>query len=231
LRTTFYRRLWRFNAFVIAAVGILGVIALLAFVALLATEVIFRQRYADQEMGSFPVLAQDGTIEEAPVFNGEQRLSGTPLLALKVGSPPQRGSGGIGSSSRANGEADRNILLINLRDGSSRHILPDNGRVVAQWHVLSATDGPARAYVALVADTRPASPPKYDILIGNFATGKQSWVAHGISALDAPELVDDKAIGFLRSQGGAFIYERYDLANLTKEISRPVALLKAAGTR
>lgn len=170
--------------------------------------------------------------EQLPVFSSQNHIVGTQLLALTVSAQPDDDRPRVSYSGSGSENDQRNVLLLNLRDGSNRYVLPDNARQLVQWNVLSS-DGPdgktvGRAYVALVSDRGATS---YDILIGAFATGQQAWVMRGVSALDSPILVDDGTIGFIVWKGNAPTYHLFGVDDLKERIARPVPILKVPPAR
>ncbi|RVT91307.1 hypothetical protein [Sphingomonas crocodyli] len=211
-----YRKLWRYNAFVVALCGTMG-LGLLGFGA---WQVIGRTPHLIEE------TARPTAFESAnnlPSLSDAKIIGGTSLLAIKTQA---------NDAAAYSEQQDRNVLLIDLRNGKSRYVLPDNKRKLVQWYILPASaddgNGVGRAYVALVGDDRPETTPRYDVLIGNVATGQQAWAARGVTALDAPELIDDNAIALLISNGNALSYHRYGLATLAREAVRPVAMIATA---
>lgn len=213
-----YRRMRHFNSWVVAIFGIAAIIAVIALVATFASGV--QQRYGPAE-GQRP-LGENASL--APRFSGADRIAGWPFLAMTVVAKDAGDSGGSGYSSKSAID-NRNMLLLNVQDGSSRYILPDNSRRLVQWHVLSLAEGnEASAYVALVGDDAASS---YDVLIGSFATGRQAWVARGVTAMDEPMMVDADAMGLILWDGQRPVYHRYGLTDLKETLSRPLPMLKA----
>ncbi|WP_311268322.1 hypothetical protein [Sphingobium sp. WCS2017Hpa-17] len=214
-----YRRMRHFNIWVVAIFGIAAIIGVIAIVATLASG--FQQRLGPVE-GQRPV---DENASIAPRFSGAERIAGRPFLAMTVVAKNAADTGGSGYSSKSAID-NRNMLLLNVVDGSSRYILPDNGRRLVQWHVLSLAAGDeALAYVALVGDDAAAS---YDVLIGSFATGRQAWVARGVTAMDEPMMVDADTMGLILWDGQRPAYHRYGMADLKETLSRPLPLLGEA---
>lgn len=223
MRPVFYRRLWRFNAFVVAILGGVAIVTLIAVLSMIVPEILKQSRVGNEFHEQRLDVAAAG---ELPVLSDQERIAGTSLVTIKVGD--ERSQDYSGSSS-GTGSVDRNVMIVDLKDGSSRYVLPDNRRQLVQWHVFPVSDvassGKARAYVALVGDGDRKSPAKFDILIGNFATGKQAWVAKGVTAMDSPEILDDRAIALLAWEGSRLSYRRYNLETLAQEVARPIELM------
>ena len=221
MRPSFYRRLWRFNAILIA---ILGLITILISPLALSQLLYDQSRHSGSYYSAGDSPSQPG--DKLPRLSNQERIKGTPYLAVMIAPTGPDQATGLHSSPSSHA-ADRNILLIDLRTGASRSLMPDNKRRIIRWETLSS-DGPDRtgtslAYVALVGDD---SARRYDVLIGSFATGQQAWVARGVSALDAPTIVDDAALGLLLSDDKGVHYHLYGLDDLKERVSRPVPLPK-----
>lgn len=223
----FKRHSWRFKLWLF---GILGLLAVLAW-ALLGS---FRQGPRDGEHRVMAAPEQKpGESPEKIILGQGQQIAGTSLVAYTL-ILDHSGSGFSSGGSYSGSEQDqRNILLVDLRDGANRYVLPDNRRRVVQWDPLpdAAANGAARGYAMLVGDRVRREGERYDVLLGNFATGQQTWIARGVTAMDAPQLVGDNAVGMLLWEGSKLTYRRYDLETLKIEASRVVPVLPAAGQR
>ncbi|MEG3146385.1 hypothetical protein U1839_17165 [Sphingomonas sp. RT2P30] len=229
MQRAFYRRVWRFNALVIAAFGIVGILAAVA--VLVAVLIDVQSRFAPHGVFRGDRPRSEAVSGDVPTFTKQERVEGTPFLAMTIGAKNPDGSLAMVGSSRSGDQAERNVLLLDLRNGDTRYVLPNNDRPLVQWDVLSSAgpDGKSvgRAYVALVGN---AGSSKYDVLIGTVATGKQLWAARGVTALDVPNLVDDGTIGFVVWNGNAASYHLYGLDDLKERMARPLPLLAAGKT-
>ena len=234
MRPIFYRRVWRFNALVIAALGVGAIlVAVLAAGTVVLTLLVDFQRDAGRRIGFERDAARtEAASDDLPRFTEHERVAGTPYLAITVGAKRTDGSYGMSKSVRSRDDDDRNLLLLDLRDGTSRYVLPNNARRLVQWHVLSSdgADGKTvgRAYVALVGDSGST---KYDILIGNFATGSQVWAMRGVSAMDVPDMVDEATLGFIAWDGTKPSYHLYGVGDLKESAARPIPMLPIAKAR
>lgn len=185
-----FRNIWRFNAIVIAMIGLFVVLAIV------------------YNLWSFlsynpPVDDFDTTRTEEVVageekvrltFDGWIELAGSDYLALRYGVTGQEiqfsGSAAIvpGKVTRSGQVEPRNVVLINKNDGTFRHIAPDNEKVLHNFYVLKSGDTKkAMGYIAQFQSRRGDGT---DILIGNLSTGKQDWVLTNIDALDYPRMVN-----------------------------------------
>lgn len=225
MRATFYRRLWRFNAIIIAAVGVLSLTGLAALSLFGFSDIFVAPRYAANHR-----LGPEANGGNPLVLGHGNRVDDTTLYAFILGRPDD-GSGGSYSSYRKGD--DRNILVVNVQDGTSRTILPDNRRRIVEWQTIGDhSTGEARAYVAQVwqpmaADT-PASKRRSDILVGNFRTAKQQWVARGVRSLEQAIVVGDNSVGLLTVEKAGLTFRRIDLATLAPSLTSPVPIDSAA---
>lgn len=154
-----------------------------------------------------------------PLRLGEASVvAGTPLLTLKIGAIE-----GDPYSSYSGGD-DRNVMILDPRNGSSRKVLQTNDRQLAQWLVLGddtatfdASRYPHRAddkslsthYVAVVearAERGQERRRRYDVLLGSFADGRQVWIAEGVDGLiHARKLQAGSILMIMAERGRTFV--------------------------
>lgn len=155
-----------------------------------------------------------------PLRLGEaSAVAGTPLLTLKIGAIE-----GDPYSSYSGGD-NRNVMILDPRNASSRKILQTNDRHIAQWHVLGddeasssadryapvRTDGNSLSthYVAVVearAERGEERHRTYDVLLGSFADGRQVWIAKGVDGLiHARKLQAGSILLIMAERGRTFV--------------------------
>lgn len=157
--------------------------------------------------------------EGEPLRLGEAgAVPGTPFLTLKIGESAS------GSYSSYSGGNDRNVMILDPRDGTSRKVLPTNNRQLAQWLVLKDGGSPSIAtryppddpddavathYVAVVeteTDRGDKADRGYDILLGSFADARQVWIARGANGLiHAQKLQTGSVVMIVADRGRTFV--------------------------
>lgn len=157
--------------------------------------------------------------EGRPLRLGEaSAVSGTPFLTLKIGESES------GSYSSYSGGNDRNVMILDPRDGSSRKILQTNDRQLAQWLVLedgvspnvergyppdSSDKSVSTHYVAVVqadANRGDKAGQGYDVLLGSFADGRQVWIAKDADGLiHAQKLQSGSVVMIVADRGRTFV--------------------------
>ena len=229
MKRAFFRRLWQYNALVIAGIGTVVLLMLVLTVVLPAL-------WSTGSPGSDQQFLPDiGERNVRPRLQGLTHIDGTPYLSIIVGVPDdEQPYSSTSSSSSSFGNDDRNVLLIDSRTGISRYVLPDNSRALRQWYVLRTggdreAAGPARAYAALVSKAGPVKSDGsieggFDLLVGNFATGRQIWVARGLAAAEAPQLLDDNHVGVLVWEGDKLAYRIIDLTSFETRLSKDIPI-------
>ena len=226
MRPILYRRIARFNIIVIAIIGVVGLLGIAAVVVLFVAQGLARSdRFAAAPLG--PETAGENRL----VLGNGTAVDGTTLRIFTLGRAGDASP--YGSSGYSEGD-DRNVLVVDERDGSSRTILPDNRRRITQWEILGPRDESmagskteARIYVLAVrspAASDTSASRRSDILVGNFRTGQQQWVVRGIRALKHASLRDDNILVLLTVEDTGLVFRRIDLATLAPRLMRVVAV-------
>jgi hypothetical protein len=218
MKPRFFRILWRFNAIIIALIGI-GIVTLGLFAI---ADRSGGSRFADVD--SSPVVAgrqnqvrwEAGAVTEVPQ---------TPYLILSIAQRSDRAddpsSFGFAKDYTTDAIDQRNLVIIDPVAVSTQSVLPSNERSIIRWDVLSTPDQNGvergRLLFALVAD----SPEKrsFDLLVRDFQTGQQSWVAQNIATMDSPQLTKDGRFVFLATRAEKYLFVQVDLkTNTQREI-------------
>jgi hypothetical protein len=224
----FFDRLGRFNSILFTVVGI-AVLGLLIMVGI--SMLSGMSSHDDYEA---PVQVDGNkTAGLVPSFQGLEQINGTDIATITVSVPNDYGGNGVSISSKGSyADNKRNILFVNLTDGASRYLLPDNSRLLAQWHVLP--DAKAEApkaepiYVGQVMvkqDSQSTANKTFDVLIGRFRDGQQKWLLEGVRSLDGVTMLDDGDVTFLYSTGKDFIFARVDGKSLEVEARKTVPVM------
>lgn len=228
-----YEKLSRFNLWLFAGIGLLllGGVAVLAFL-MLSNSGYQEHDYNDGRLAQ-TVLAEPDQL--MPDLQSAETIAGTNFMTVDVSAPEDYRDADIGMSSaikKKYDSNDRNILFVNLENGDSRYLLPDNSRHLTQWHVLpddSLASKAKRFYVAQVmvkpGKKAPGTKPSFDILVGRFSDEKQLWLLNGVLSLDQVSTTDDGDIALLYSTGEEFTYTRVDGETLQIEASKPVPIM------
>lgn len=218
MKSSLYRRLWSFNAIVIAAAGVL------ALVAVAAVLVGLWRSNQHEDLVRPETRGGDGALYVV----AQEHARRSPYVALMLGT---RGMD-FGSDDAGSDYRDlRNVLLLNEDDGTTRHVLPDTKRRISQWRFLPGLDdSPDTAYYALVESRERGSDggQLYDLLVGTPEGKRQAWIARGVTSISDPDLLDGDSLGVLVWRGRDLTYLKVDLADLRLQLSRKIEL-KAAG--
>jgi hypothetical protein len=216
MRGTFFRYLWRFNAIAIA-------IAAVSFILLAVFS--WRQQATmnedfDNEMDK-ALVAVNRPIASSGEFGALENVPGTPFaitgIAERLTPKDDATSFGYEKGYDKNVISERNLVIIDSSRGTSRHVLPDNSRKVLRWETLGDRVNDklvrGRAYIVLVSSEKTEG--KFDLLLGNFDTGKQAWIAFGIDAFDLPDMSDPNQVLVLISKQNQYSFLKSNLSDLT----------------
>lgn len=197
---SFYRRLWRFNAFAIAGLALPGMVASFLIAA-----------------DWFGRLTKG---EDSPIYQGldhpvlsEEVIEGSLFRTIRVGDQP-----------------NNMLLIDDRDGSSRYALPDNSRDIIQWHNLPRAEDPPAevQAYVALVRCVQPATAEAecYDVLVGRLDQPGQAWVAKGVSALEWPKLVDDESVAMLIWVGDEMRYLKVGLSDMKPQISRPVPFLE-----
>jgi hypothetical protein len=129
------------------------------------------------------------------------------------------------------------VILLDQASGASRRILPDNSREIAGVWLLPASAGasPDEPVDPLgAAPSKPQTSAYYvlavnqqqgglkDLLVGDLASGKQSFVLSGIDGIDEIWMLSPTRIALLLRDKMKLHYRVIDVPTLKVVASRPV---------
>jgi hypothetical protein len=218
MKPRFFRALWRFNAIIIALLGIGGAALGLFAVA---------DRWGSSHFASVeaPPIALSRPDQVRWEAGAVTEVPQTPYLILSIAQRSDRAddpsSFGFTKDYTTDSIDERNLIVIDPVAASTQWVLPSNERSIIRWDVLGTPDQNGvergRLLFALVAD----SPEKrsFDLLVRDFQTGKQSWVAQNIATMDSPQLTKDGRFVFLATRAKQYLFVQVDLkTNTLREI-------------
>jgi hypothetical protein len=213
---------------IFAGVGLLGIIAIIALVAMIS----------NLGRGYEPPKVAGAKPETVFTLGSVSELAGTNLIRIDINA--QDSSRGSGSYSGVRDDT-RNILLLDKTTGTSRKLLPDNGRRIEQSHFLPAkaglvasgddpllggsdsSDRPPPAYYVLIL-TQGEREGARDILAGTLAGGRQAYVMRGVDGVDSIWMQNPTQIGFVVRERLGLYYRIVDIPTLKVVASRRVAI-------
>jgi hypothetical protein len=225
-------KLGRWLTWLFAGVGVLGVLAFVAVVALMLSFSMFGGR------GDLRRLAAKSEAAPLSVQN-IQEVQGTNFLWIELG------YGGQGNPYAVSGRGRelRNAVLLDRMTGTSRRLLTGNDRnIVESWtfparaesaaakddpNTETEIDGaekkkpqPPSAYYALAV--RQAKGEAQDLLVGEIATGRQAFVISGIDGVDRIWMLSPTQVAVLLREKMQLQYRVIDIPTLKTVTSRPV---------
>jgi hypothetical protein len=159
-------------------------------------------------------------------FGSIEQVEGTRFFTLPIVRSDRRGedsfSSGYGSL------AERNRLIVDSINGTSRRVLPNERFSIVNWiepkasismddqFVERATrqpsDEPSGLYAAVVKrpGAKDKDDAKYDVLLGRFEDAKQGWIAQGLDGVQAIWMTPDGKLAMVAAAGDGGIYRLYD---------------------
>lgn len=210
-----FKRIWRFNAIVLALAG-LGVLLALAVISFLAFRDLVGERRVYDVVN---IAALDEQVKESWRFGSLQHLEGTPYLRLPLYSSQQYGESYYSKST----ESARNYLFIN-RDNNQKYWLFEHNRYLITRaetlyqpiveHEQQSSKALAVLYLLIKEDTnadgRLSAADQRTLAIT--APGGQGY-RELISGVDRPHthLLDDKRL--------LIVYQREDGSAYSAEVS------------
>lgn len=177
-------------------------------------------------------VGKAGTAELA--IGAVTSISGTSLLRATV--EPLRSGRGIGSASvDYSDDYLRNFLIVDPRNGTSRRILPDNGRTIvdSMWlpdaeatanaeNVSDDFDAPTVFYV--IAVRQAGNSGLIDIYTGVVAGETATPIITGAQRLYSASALGDGLVALLVAKGGRAMHVLVDIDEATVVSETPVAI-------
>jgi len=218
----FWTNIWKFNAIAIAVMALLA-IAMLAMS--IAQTWVLGSLYSGTS-GFDESEQQDERDFTEPAVNEFEVIEGTPYLVVRIAQKKTTASEATnhsyGDGYEENVVQERNAMIINGDDGSSRLILPDNDRALVRWHVLNdkETSNDQAGYVALVTSrtvvpqSDKSDEKQFDVLVGNFGSKKQAFIVKNVNAIDSVRLVEGDKAALIVWNGWTPTWILVDMKNL-----------------
>lgn len=228
----------RFLQAIVPALALVGLLAIIAFVAL-----------AVNLFGSYepprPAEVAGAAPETVFTVGNVQELEGGNLIRMDI-TASGGGESGSGPYSGGSGNEVRNILLLDRSSGTSRKLLPDNERRIAATHFLAAeTDlevggNPDEAVLEEVGvgredRERPEAPAAYyaleveqanadriDLLVGTLSSGAQAYVMLGLDGIDSVWMHSPTQIGLIVRERLQLHYRIVDIPSMKILVSKRI---------
>ena len=211
-----------------ALVGLAGILAFVFLVVMVGRA--YEPRQPARVAGQKP--------EETFTVSNVGRVRGTELVRMEIAA-----SEGGGGSYSGGGRDVRNLLLFDRRSGTSRKILPDNGRHVSRIAFLPAaaseeTSPYADELMAAPGAEGESAPPAYyllqvrqagnrdleDVLVGRIADGRQAFVMTGIDGIDLTWMDGPTRLGLIVRERLRLYYRIVDIESLKVVENRPIVV-------
>lgn len=232
-------RAGRILIWIFAGVGLLAAIAVIWLAAVLTGVSYFDRR---------PEPAKVAVKGEAEPYSVQdvRDVPGTGLVQIAVGIAG-RGGKGVYSSSSEREFDHRNLILLDKATGTSRRLLADNRRRIAEFRflpALAAVDSAERAEDEYVLEAteepdgkRPPPPAAYyvlavrkpdserqDVLVGNIASGRQAFLLNDIDGIDRMWMLSPTRLAMVVREGMNVHYKVIDVPTLKLVLARPVEI-------
>ncbi len=210
----------------------------LTIVALLLLPACGSDGYDIQRDGRPVEQVRDG---ETFGFGSIEQVRGTRFFTLPI--IAARGGGSKSSFSSYDPEDVRNRIIVDSVRGESRKILPNEAFQISNWIALgdsssdgsslsvaeaasTAKGGPVEHYLVVVRRpaAKPETPPTFDLLAGEFAAPRQSWIAKNLSNFKGAWLLDDGKIATISASGGRQYYRVYDPGTFALVVEKELRL-------
>jgi hypothetical protein len=168
------------------------------------------------------------------------RVENSPFVTIGI----EAGDDNAGSYTKSSVSV-RNRLIIDTRTGDSRRLLPDNSSEIVNWSQpdttptsggreglnsyspegLRSTGTGKLYYIAVVKRTgsQENGPPHYDLLLGEFASGRQQWIGRQFDGVDSTWLTTDGKFAYIATLQGQARFRTVDPINFKPIIDRPLA--------
>jgi hypothetical protein len=213
----------------LAMVGVLGCLALIAIAVMLSTVRFGRHEPAAVQAAATKQVFTIGSVEKVPHSN---------LITIDVRATENGSDSYASGSLRGRDDDRRNILLLDTGTGQSRRILPDNSRRIDDFRLLPrGRDSDDMLPGASLDETDKAPPCCYyltldradgsglkDVMLGVIAPEKQAVVLRGVDGIDAISMPDRGHVAMIVRQQRRLSYRVVDLADFRIAASHPIAI-------
>jgi hypothetical protein len=222
----FFRIIWRFNALIIALVGVLA-FAVLLFVATLLLNEYLAPYYASSSMVNIDDSAE---IEEHWWLGESTRMPGSNVLALPL-YMEQAYEIGYGSGKEIS--ATRNLLFIHPDSGESHWLLDNHRGLIDSWHILypgnddDNKDAVGILYMVVAADTtadaRLTASDNKQVYLGDVQGKHLTPVIHDVERVIGYEVLNEQHlfISYRQQQQGFAMIVSITDATVIKRFELP----------
>lgn len=179
----------------------------------------------------------------ALTFGDVNQVEGTRFFTVPIVRVEHAGSDGYFTKGYAGGD-ERNRLIVDSTTGANRRVLPGTDFQIVNWiepkvaasktvgsSFDSTDDGAADQrssgiYAAVVK--RPGrtdkDPVTYDLLLGRYEDGKQTWAARGLSGVESLWLTPDQRIALVAATPKGGVFRLYDPGSLSQLLEKDLVL-------
>lgn len=127
----FYKKIWRFNALVIATIGILGICFVLVFIVALALDALSKTEYNTIKTPTHQ------TLKEELELGGLEEISGSHSVMTMLHSNQYYENE---YASKAKVESTRNILFSDMNTGQSHWLFADNHQLILRSNTVKSNE-------------------------------------------------------------------------------------------
>lgn len=225
-------RLAKWTIRLLAVVGVLGCLAVIAIAAMLST-VSFGHRQ--------PATVQAAATKQVFAIGNVGKVPHTNLITIEVRATEAGSDAYASGSLRGRNDDLRNILLLDTGSGQSRRLLADNSRRIDDFRLLPNDSGhddmddvigamgpgkpgelPSCCYYLLL--DRAGVGDLKDVVLGVIANGKQAVVLQGIDGVDSISMPDATHVALIVRQQRRLSYRVIDLADFRITANHPIAI-------
>lgn len=221
-----FRGIWRFNAIVIAMVGVLA-IAVLFF----ALYTIYKEWNRDRHRHDIVNIDSEANIKESFRLGRIVHVKGYSTVIIPLYSDQEFSHGYSGSKSTA---STRNLLFSNIRTETNKWILPTNEFLIVDHQLINESnyydetkDVITILYEIVKTDTnndsRLTDNDKLTIAFSNPEGNNYTEVLTNIDELLGYEVIDQKLMAIVYSRANHSYTAYIDISNfsITKEVELP----------
>lgn len=172
-------------------------------------------------------------------FGEVDLVEGTRFFTIPILRTNGNGGGGSYSSGGPN-QDERNRLIVDSTTGASRQVLPDQNLEIVNWLEPTTepngairpelpgtqSSAPSGLYAAVVKrpGKRDKDPATYDVLLGRFETGQQTWIASGLSGVESLWITPDHKLAMVAATANGGVYRLYDTGTFALQLEAKLPL-------
>lgn len=216
----FFRGLWRVNA-VLIAIAAAGV----AVAVVMAAVYMIQDNVRRREAAASAVIPGKPQNKEL-TLSGLTTIEGTSLFRASLSSQPYRGVD-LGSSGGSASDT-RNVLFIDIANGTATWLLPNDNEVVTSTYdvIDEPAPGERRAPLGIVALVKPNADDNATgrLLMLRLAGLHATPFASDVRALDGVTIAPSGDVAVLFEKNRKYYLTLFDKATLTKRSEREITV-------